>query len=123
MNDVHSNYVNNPNVINKFFFCEKLPILCVFCNKETKYLKGSKTREKLSQCMEFRADEKVRNSAKKRNGKKITAICSDELIAKEAVYHKTCYRNYTKVLYEKQFCDESGSGESSISEIALNSVK
>ncbi|CAB3978709.1 Hypothetical predicted protein [Paramuricea clavata] len=35
-----------------------------------------------------------------RGDQRIAAITTDDLIAKEAKYHKTCYRNYTRVNYK-----------------------
>lgn len=75
---------------------EKLPKTCIFCKKD-KFMKSSKTREKLRLCQEFRADETMRKAAVLREDADMLAICSDELIAKEAMYHHTCYKNYVKV--------------------------
>ena len=38
----------------------------------------------------------IRELATKRNNTKIIAVASDNLIAKEACYHFTCYREYTR---------------------------
>ena len=75
-----------------------LPQKCIFCNAD-KYLKGSRTREKLSSCMQIRADNTIRKMATDRNDTAVMAIASDELIAKEARYHATCYRSYTKPVW------------------------
>ena len=40
----------------------------------------------------FIADERIRQSAIHKDDKRILALAADELIAKEAVYHKSCYR-------------------------------
>ena len=71
---------------------------CIFCNKD-KYLKGTRTREKLSDCSMITADDKVCAVALERNDTAVIAITSNELIAKEARYHATCYRSYTKPVY------------------------
>ncbi|KAG0723974.1 hypothetical protein GWK47_041584 [Chionoecetes opilio] len=34
--------------------------VCLFCEKSSKYMKAAKTREPLIQCVELRADEKIR---------------------------------------------------------------
>ena len=52
--------------------------------------------------METRADEKIRKYSKEKNDQRIMALCTDELIAKEAMYHKTYYRNYTREEYVKK---------------------
>ena len=78
-----------------------LPRKCIFCKKD-KYSKGTRTRENLSSCLQIRADEKIRNLACERNDTAVMAIASDELVAKEARYHPTCYRSYTQPLYSKQ---------------------
>ena len=75
--------------------CNILPRKCIFCHSE-KFLKNSRTREKLSNCMQIRADITVRKVAKERNDTAVLAITADELIAKEACYHWSCYREYTR---------------------------
>lgn len=69
--------------------------ICVFCNK-TKYLKGTKTREALIQCVDMRADERIRRAALSKSDSKILAIVARELVAAEACYHKSCYCDYTR---------------------------
>ncbi|XP_035662311.1 uncharacterized protein LOC118406391 [Branchiostoma floridae] len=68
---------------------------CVFCEK-SKYIRGTNTREALIQCVDLRADNAIRNAALRKNDSKILAIASRELVAAEACYHKTCYRDYTR---------------------------
>lgn len=70
--------------------------ICIFCDKKNKYFTGSKTREPLMQSLELRSDDKVRQAAIRKVDNKILAITSRELVAAEAHYHKTCYRNYTR---------------------------
>ena len=82
------------------------PRKCIFCNAD-KYLKGSRTREKLSSCMQIRADNSIRKVATDRNDTAVMAIASDELVAKEARYHATCYRSYTKPSYTTQLQSNS----------------
>ena len=81
--------------------CSKLPRQCIFCSK-VKYIPKTRKQEKLLSYMETRADEKIRKYSKEKNDQRIMALCSDELIAKEAMYHKTCYRNYTREEYVKK---------------------
>ena len=73
-----------------------LPEVCIFCGLVSKYKKGTNTRETLLCCSEFRADEKIRSAATRKFESKILSIASDELIAKEARYHTSCYRDYTR---------------------------
>ena len=69
---------------------------CIFCNKESKYGKGQQTREKLIQCSDLRSDQRIRDVATARHDTNILVIASRELVAAEACYHKSCYRNYTR---------------------------
>ena len=75
-----------------------LPKPCIFCNKD-KYVKETRTWERLSDCTTICADERVRKVALEQNETAVIAIASDELIAKEAYYHVTCYRSYTRPNY------------------------
>jgi len=75
--------------------------ICIFCNKESKYGKGKQTREKLIQCSDLRSDQMTRNVATANHDTKILAIVSRELVAAEACYHKSCYRNYTRPVFEE----------------------
>ena len=84
--------------------CDKLQTVCIFC-KKTKYLRGSHTREKLRLCKELRADEKLKISSKERGDERMMAITVDDMIAKEAMYHNSCYKEYVKVLYTNKSDD------------------
>ena len=48
------------------------------------------------QSLELRSDAKVRQAAIEKFDNKILAITSKNIVAAEAHYHKTCYRNYTR---------------------------
>ena len=72
-----------------------LPKSCIFCNKD-KYVKRTRTRERLSDCTTICADERVSKVALERNDTAVTAIASDELITKEAQYHARYCRSYTR---------------------------
>ena len=50
--------------------------------------------------MELRADDSIRKASLLRGDQRIAAITTDDLIAKEVKYHKTCYRDYTRVNYK-----------------------
>ena len=73
-----------------------LPKQCIFCNAD-KYVSASKTREVLTSCVQLRADDKIRRLARERFDSDILAVTSNELIAKEAHYHFSCYRDYVRV--------------------------
>ena len=64
----------------------KLDKICIFCQKQLKYINGSNSKEKLSSCMELRARQKVRKASAIKEYARIAATCSDELIAKEDMY-------------------------------------
>ena len=72
-----------------------LPTVRIFCEKDTKFMKKSKTREKLIRSYELRADVTVRGAAKQRNDQRMLSVTANELHASEAFYHQSCYRNYT----------------------------
>lgn len=81
---------------------------CIFCQKTDKYVKGQNKREKVVQCRELRADEKIRSVATKKMDSRILAIVSRDLVAAEGHYHRSCYRLYTKEDIPKNVsaCDE-----------------
>ena len=60
-----------------------LPSRCIFCDKASKYKKGSKKREKMICCAELRFDERIRQIVTVKHDSKILSITSDELVAKE----------------------------------------
>ena len=41
-------------------------------------------------------DHSIRKSARENKGSRILAIASREIVAAEACYHRTCYKNYTR---------------------------
>ena len=77
--------------------CEKLPFSCIFCQK-TKRVRGTETKEKLNLCVEFRADKLIKEACLLQNNPRIAALCNDDLIAKEAAYHKSCYQDFTRIV-------------------------
>ncbi|XP_078679472.1 uncharacterized protein LOC144915103 [Branchiostoma floridae x Branchiostoma belcheri] len=70
--------------------------VCIFCEKSSKYVKGTNSRETLVQCCDMRADTSIRKIATEKNDSRILAIVSRELVAAEAFYHRTCYKSYTR---------------------------
>ena len=68
---------------------------CIICGEDS-FLKGSRTREKLTQCSELRSDDALRNAAIAKQDNRVLAIMSRDLVAAEGQYHRTCYRSYTR---------------------------
>ena len=54
----------------------------------------------------MRADNKIRELAEERSDANILVITSNDLIAKEAFYHFTCYRDYSRSSNKKQSEDK-----------------
>ena len=77
--------------------------VCIFCEK-VKRLKGSATREKLTQATQLRVDDTLRKCSEKHQDAKIMEITSRDIVAAEAHYHKSCYRNYTRAT---NVCEET----------------
>ena len=77
--------------------CEKQPAYCMFCQK-TKLVKGTNTKEKLYLCVEMRAHKVICEARLFYDNERIAALCSGDLIAKEAAFHKTCYRDSTRIV-------------------------
>ena len=69
--------------------------ICIFCKKD-KYQKHSHTREKLTQAVQLRADQTLRDTAIQKGDDAILAVTSRDIIAAEAHYHVSCYKIYTK---------------------------
>ena len=69
--------------------------ICIFCSKD-KYQKGSKSREKLIQAVQLRADQTLRKCATQKGDENILAVTSRDIVAAEAHYHISCYKNYTR---------------------------
>ena len=81
--------------------CEKLPFICIFC-QGTKRIKGTETKEKLNLCVELRANNLIKEASRLQNDPRIAALCTDDLIAKEAAYHRSCYRDFTRIVTLKK---------------------
>lgn len=69
--------------------------VCIFCNK-VKFQKSSKSREKLTQAVQLRADQTLRECAIQKGDESILAATSRDIVAAEAHYHVSCYKNYTR---------------------------
>ena len=72
--------------------------VCIFCQKESKYIRRNKTRDYLVQCRELGADATVRNAATRKNDSRILTLVSRDLVAAEGHYYRSCSRNYTRYL-------------------------
>ena len=59
-------------------------------------------QEKWISCCQLRADNKVHRAAELKNDSIILAVHSDELIAKEASYSPSCYKNYSALCQKNQ---------------------
>lgn len=71
---------------------------CLFCGKP-KLLKGTCSRERLIQATQLRVDETLRKCANARGDTKLIALTCRDIVAAEAHYHKSCYRDYTRPAY------------------------
>ena len=72
---------------------------CIFCERP-KYV--NRMLEKLVKATQLRADKTLRQIATTRCDKKIMAITSREIVAAEAHYHRSCYRDYTRPAQQRQ---------------------
>ena len=66
---------------------------CIFYDRE-KYHRNSRTREKLTCCMQLTAGKKNRKIATQRNHIQIQALKNEERIGKETCYNTLCYPVY-----------------------------
>ncbi|KAG0715029.1 hypothetical protein GWK47_012871 [Chionoecetes opilio] len=62
----------------------------------SKYMKAAKTREPLIQCVELRADEKIRRAAKGKLNQRILGLLSRDLVAAEGPLPQVGYKLFTK---------------------------
>ena len=84
--------------------------ICIFCSK-VKFQKGSKSREKLTQAVQLRADQTLRVCAIQKGDEKILAVTSRDIVAAEAHYHISCYKNYTRDSTKTSESKEKGNKE------------
>lgn len=68
----------------------------MFCEKKTRYKKGTRTRDPLTQCVDLRADVAISKAAIATGDSRIIGLASRGLVAAEAWYHGQCYRDYTR---------------------------
>ena len=70
----------------------KLERKCIFCSKVKRKL------DSFFPITEMKACQTLLEASKMCNDNRLRALCSKDLIAKEAYYHKTCYKEYTRIL-------------------------
>ena len=70
--------------------------ICIFCEIISKYQKSSKTRDPLIKCCDLRANDSIRKSAIVKGDSRIIGVLSRKIVAAEAWYHRSCYRDYTQ---------------------------
>lgn len=68
---------------------------CIFCGKE-KYVHSTNSREKLVKATQLRVDQTLREKALSKCDQKILAVTTRDIVAAEAHYHRSCYREYTQ---------------------------
>lgn len=68
---------------------------CIFCSKD-KYVRSLNSREKLVKAAQLRVDKTLRDTAVKKCDEKILAVTSRDIVAAQAHYHRSCYREYTR---------------------------
>ena len=52
----------------------------------------------LNLCVELIADKLIKEASLLHNDPRIAALCTDDRIAKQDAYHKSCYRNFTRIV-------------------------
>ena len=72
-----------------------MPKKCLICSKP-KYIRNTRTHEKLILCTDLRADRTLKMAALKKTDGKMMIACSDELVAKEAYHHMACYQSFIR---------------------------
>ena len=68
---------------------------CIFC-KKTRYRKWSRSKENLTKSVDLRADNTLRQIAIEKQDTDIMAVTSRDIVAAEAHYHRSCYKEYTR---------------------------
>ena len=70
--------------------------VCIFCDQTRKYIKGKDMHEHVFQCIDLRSGKTFRETANAKNDTKMLALVSHDIVAAEACYHRSCYRDYTR---------------------------
>ena len=80
---------------------------CLFCESSRKRTHGRK--EKLIKCVTKNADQSIRAAAqRKQDHKLLEKMLNGDLIAREAHYHTSCRKNYTRADDRHERCDKDG---------------
>jgi len=72
------------------------PSTSIFCEKKTRYKKGTRTRDPLIQCVDLRGDASIRKASIATGDSRIISLASHDLVGAEAWHHSQCYRDYTR---------------------------
>ena len=99
-----------------------LEVVCIFCEK-TKMMKGSLSREKLVKATQLRVDDTLRKCSIERRDAKIMALTCRDVVAAEAHYHRSCYRNYTRTNTKTKEIDTSEENRNHYSEVEQESYE
>ena len=100
--------------------------VCIFCDQTRKYIKGKDTREHVLQCIDLRSDKTIRENTNAKNDTKMLALVSRDIVAAEACYHRSCYRDYTrpaKISSKSSVDGEYHQVESSAYEMLLDYIR
>ena len=65
--------------------------------RKTKFKRGTRAKEISRQARKLGTDISVRNKAEIKMDSHVLALLSHELVAAEAHYHRSCYRQYTNI--------------------------
>lgn len=60
------------------------------------YIKGTNSREPLRLAVEIRTDAKGRETVTEKKDERLLAITARDIVAAEAHFHPSCYRDYTR---------------------------
>lgn len=77
-----------------------LPVHCLFCEKTTKWVsvkKASKQRDNLVKCVTTTAEASIKEAVHRKADSKLKGLVENvDLIAREAWYHESCRKAYTR---------------------------
>ena len=80
---------------------------CLFCESSRKRTHGRE--EQLIKCVTKNADQSIRAAAQRKQDHKLLGkILNGDLIAREAHYHTSCRKNYTRADDRDERCDKDG---------------
>ena len=68
---------------------------CIICQTEKRDSKNRRRLETLTQCVTFDSSGTLLNAAHIRKDTRALLAIKEDLIAKEILYHRSCYRAYT----------------------------